>query len=160
MPQITVEIDDRALVAHFDRILPGVEAALETALKPVASAMAASARAAAAAHIRYLGKKPGLYLASIYGGTFRRPGMVGGFVRSASPLAHLLEEGFDYPAQEISAAAGSVLAFSFGSVDTMFARHVRREAMRVGAYPALGPAFDGLRGDVEAALRSAADGVE
>ena len=65
----------------------------KTALGPLAAELAQDARAAASAHIRYLGKNPGQYLASIYGGTFDKGARVGGFVRSGDPLAHLLEYG-------------------------------------------------------------------
>lgn len=97
MPAVSFTVDATAISAHLASIDADVEAALIEALKPLASSLAGEARSAAEAHIRFLGKKPGQYLASIYGGTFAKQGqlgrIVGMFVRSGNPLAHLLEHG-------------------------------------------------------------------
>jgi hypothetical protein len=86
-------IDAKSLVARLERMPDKVREALKRDLKPAAEEGAAQVRAAAAAHIRFLGKKPGQYLASTYGGVFDKENRVGGFIRSGNALAHLLEYG-------------------------------------------------------------------
>ena len=92
MPAFSFTVDTSRIDAHLEAIGPDVEKALLRALKPLASSMADEARSAASAHIRFLGKKPGQYLASIYGDMFARTAAraawFGGFVRSVrrSPI--------------------------------------------------------------------------
>jgi hypothetical protein len=84
-------IDASRLTARLDRMPDKVRESLAAALKPAAEEGAQMVRADATAHIRYLGQKPGQYVASIYGGVFAKGYRVGGFIRSGNALAHLLE---------------------------------------------------------------------
>lgn len=149
MPQIAFALDDRALVARLDGALPAVEAAIEAALRPLAASMADRARNLAIAHIRFEGKKPGQYLASIHGGVFRKPGRVGGYVRSGDPVAHLLEDGteerFRRTLPTVADVAGRALSGSTGIMPP---------------YPAIDPAFAAAAGDIRAALAAAARSVK
>ena len=143
MPAITFAVDDRALFAKLDRALPAVEDAIEAALKPLAKSMAAEAQALALAHIRTEGKNPGQYVASIHGGAFRKSGRVGGYVRSGSPLAHLLEEGTAERFRKVLPTVADV-AGRAGYTGAM------------PPFPALAPAFAGAESAVRAAIESAA----
>lgn len=156
MPQIKFSIDHSQFDAKLGRILPETEEAIETALKPVAQKIAHDAQGAALAHIRFFGDKPGRYLASIYGGTFRKPGAVGGFVRSKSPLAHLLELGFTYKEQDIFPKNEDVMAFYWENVGQVVLKHVHRQSMRIPDYPALGPAFAAAQDGIHSAIAGAA----
>ena len=153
---MTVKMDVSAerLVARIDKLLPSVREALVEALGPLARAMASDAQDRAAAHIRYLGKKPGQYLASIYGGTFDKDSIVGGFVRSGNPLAHLLEWGASVGPHEILPRIADALAFE-GSAGTAFAARVQNPGAEIPPYPAIGPAFEAAKDDIEAAVRKA-----
>ena len=144
MPQITFAIDDRAIFAKLDGALPTVQDAIEAALKPVAASMTDLARNLALAHIRYEGKKPGQYFASIRGGTFRKNGRVGGYVRSGNPLAHLLEEGTAERFRRTFKTVGEVVTGATGAMPP---------------YPAIEPAFEAKEGAVRAALEAAAKTV-
>jgi hypothetical protein len=156
---IEFTIDDARLTARLDKIAPDVRAALKAALAPAAESLAGEARALAAAHIRYLGKKPGQYLASIYGGLFDKGDRIGGFVRSGDPLAHLLEDGASLPARDIFPSAARVLAFD-GDAGQVFARVVHFPGATVPPYPAIAPAFESaegaLRDLIERTVRQAA----
>jgi hypothetical protein len=162
MPAVWFTVDTSRIDAHLETIGPDLERALLKALKPLAASMADEARSAAASHIRFLGKKPGQYLASIYGDVFAHEGqlgrVVGGFVRSASPLAHLLEHGATTPAHDILPSAADVLAFE-GDAGEIFARAVHHPGATIPAYPAIEPVLAARRSDVEdvmtAAVRSA-----
>lgn len=149
--KIEINIDASHAMAKLDGIGPNVHDALVKALAPLAQEVAAAARDFAVAHIRFEGKKPGAYLASIYGGVADKPGLVAGFVRSGHPLAHLLEEGANIPPHEIYPSAADVLAFE-GSAGDMFAAHVNSPGAVVPAYPAIAPAFDAARGEIESTL--------
>jgi hypothetical protein len=158
MPAVSFTVDTGRIDAHLEAIGPDVEAALLGALKPLASSIADEARSAAASHIRFLGKKPGQYLASIYGDTFARDGgqgrIVGGFVRSGSPLAHLLEHGAHTPPHEILPSAAEVLAFN-GDAGEVFAKAVHHPGATIPAYPAIEPVLSSRQGDVEAVIERA-----
>ena len=153
MPDLEFKVDDRKALARIEALLPNIRAALVDALGPIAQAMASDARQIALDHIRYEGTKPGAYLASIYGGTFDKDSIVGGFVRSGSPLAHLLEYGATTPPHEIMPSAADALAFE-GPAGTVFAKHVSSPGATIPAYPAITPAFADMRDAVEAAIRS------
>ncbi len=159
MPELEIKVDDRRALARVDALLPGIRAALVEALGPVAQAMATDARQIALDHIRYEGTKPGQYLASIYGGTFDKSSIVGGFVRSGNPLAHLLEYGATVPPHEIMPKAGNVLAFE-GDAGAVFARHVSSPGATIPAYPAITPAFAAARDALEAAMRGVIEGAD
>ena len=155
---IELKIDESRLVARLDKIGPDVHQALVQALNPLAQAVAAQARGLAAAHIRYLGKKPGAYLASIYGGVSEKPGSVVGFVRSGNPLAHLLEGGATIPAHDIFAKAGDVLAFE-GDAGMVYAKIVHSPGAIVPPYPAIEPAFTAARSEIERTVTDAVEGA-
>jgi hypothetical protein len=155
MPVVSFSVDTGRIDAHLETIGPDLEQALLAALRPLAASMADEARSAAASHIRFLGKKPGQYLASIYGDVFSRTGgagrVVGGFVRSGSPLAHLLEHGATTPAHEILPSAADVLAFQ-GDAGEVFARAVQHPGATIPAYPAIEPTLDSRESDVRAVI--------
>lgn len=150
--------DDR-IVAQIDRMGPDVKAALEDALRPLAASMAADAQARARAHIRFNGKKPGQYLASIVGGVSVKDARVLGYVRSGDPLAHIMEGGAQTPAHDILPSAADVLAFD-GDAGAVFARVVHHPGAIIPPYPAIAPAFaaraDEVRATIEKAVRTAA----
>jgi hypothetical protein len=158
MPAVSFTVDTARIDAHLDRIGPDLEQALLQALKPLSSSMADEARSAAASHIRFLGKKPGQYLASIYGDAFAKEGelgrVVGGFVRSGSPLAHLLEHGAHTPPHEILPSAADVLAFD-GSAGEVFARAVNHPGATIPAYPAIEPVLAARQSEVESVITEA-----
>jgi hypothetical protein len=145
MPAIEFRVDDARLAARLDKITPDVRAALKAALGPLAGELAQDARAAAAAHIRYLGKKPGQYLASIYGGTFDKESQVGGFVRSGDPLAHLLEYGTKDRYKKTLRTARDVL----GQLNAGFTG-------AMPAFPAIEPVLAANEGRIRVAVEDAA----
>ncbi len=151
MPQITFATSDRKAMARLDALLPDVRTALADALGPLAQEMTDDARNRALAHIRYEGKKPGAYLASIMGGTFEKGTVVGGYVRSGNPLAHLLEYGATLPEHEIYAKKGGLLVSSAGEI---FGRHVHFPGAPLPAYPAITPSLDEARSRVETILEA------
>ena len=154
MPEITFRVEASRLTATLDELPAAVRAAIERALGPVANEVAADARSLAEAHIRYFGQKPGQYLASIYGGTFTRGDRVGGYVRSGSPLAHLLEFGATIPPHDILPSAADVLAFD--DVGAVFARHVHSPGGVIPPYPAIEPAFTSHAAEIRDAIEGAA----
>ena len=158
MPSIEIQIDESSAVAKLDGASQGVHDALVRAIGPLAAAMAGEAMGLAAAHIRFQGKKPGQYLASIYGGVSDKNGRVLGFVRSGSPLAHLLEDGATIPAHDIFPSAADVLAFA-GDAGTVFARAVHSPGATVPAYPAIQPAFDSNVGTIQSTIEEAVMGA-
>lgn len=156
---IQINVDASHITARLENMLPSVHNALVKSLEPLALEGASAARDIASAHIHFYGKtKPGNYLASIYGGISDKGSRVTGFVRSASPLAHLLEYGAHLPAQLILPNAQDVLAFE-GSAGTVFARAVQFPGADVPAYPAIHPALAVIANRVEAILTDAVNGV-
>lgn len=156
MPAITFEVSTRGAEAKLDRILPDVEIAIQAALKPIASEMQHKAQGNALAHILWEGKKPGQFVASIRGGTFRKNGKVGAYVRSGNPLAHLLEEGYTYKAQDILPRVQDVMAFYwYGIGENVMFRKVHRDQMRVRAFGDLGRAFNDILPDARDVIERA-----
>lgn len=147
-------VSDDQIAVQLSRIGPDVRAALERALAPIAQGMAADAKANAEAHIRFLGVKPGAYVASIFGGVSSKAERVVGYVRSGSPLAHLLEYGAQTPAHVIESSVAEAMAFE-GGAGRVFARVVHHPGATIPAYPAIGPAFDARKGEIERALETA-----
>ena len=137
--------------AQLDEIGPDLRGALETRLRPIADAMAQDARARAQAHIRFFGTKPGAYVKSIKGGLASKEKRVLGYVRSGSPLAHLLEDGANTPPHVIGAAVKEALKFN-GSAGVVFARRVNHPGANIPAYPAIRPAFEAKTGEIRRAL--------
>lgn len=144
-------ITDNMATAQLDNIGPDVSAALKQKLGPIATGMAADAKSRAEAHIRFLGVKPGAYVASIYGGVSSKEQRVVGWVRSASPLAHLLEYGAQTPAHTIEASVKEVMAFA-GPAGKVFAARVNHPGAVIPAYPAIGPAFEARQGEIRTTL--------
>jgi hypothetical protein len=136
MPRIDLRIDDSHLTARLEEMGPKARQAVKTASSALAQQTAADARAFAAAHIRFLGKKPGLYLASIYGGVADKEKSIIGFVRSGNPLAHLLEYGTVERFKKSGASTGAA-----------------------PPYPAIAPAFVANRDRIEQAIIEAVRGV-
>ncbi len=158
MPELRLRVDTTRFVARLDKITPDIREALRRALGPLAREISADARDRAEAHIRYVGKKPGQYLASIYGGTFDQGERLGGYVRSGDPLAHILEHGASVPAHEILPSTADVLAFD-GGAGTLFAKSVNSPGATIPPYPAIEPAFTAAKGQIEAELTRAVKGA-
>lgn len=146
---IEITLDTTRLTARLDKMTPDVRAALKSALGPLAQELASNARGAAAAHIHYLGKKPGQYLASIYGGVSdKTEDRVVGFVRSGVPLAHLLEHGTAERYKESLRTVREVL----GQLHSGYTG-------AMPAYPAIEPVLSGAEDKVRDALESAVKGA-
>jgi len=156
MPVFQVVIADRASGPN-EHLLPGVREALKKALDPLQQRLTQDVRARALAHIHTTGKKPGLYLASIYGGVSDKTHRVSGYVRSSNPLAHLLEYGVaDTGAHDILPNVARVLKF-MGDAGAVFARLVHHPGANIPAYPAFGPALEARKAEIEATLTQAAE---
>ena len=155
MPTFDVSVDDgHALGVRLDAIGPNARAALKVTAGQIARDIDEDARARATAHFHTLGAKPGLYLAAFADGTYDKGDRVGGYVRNANGLAHLLEYGFTISDMTIYAKNGDVMAFG-GDVATVFRKMVHRHQTKVEAYPAIGPAFDAASPDIGPALITA-----
>ena len=148
----TLILNESRIVARLDAIGPSVRQKLIEVLTPLAEEVVADAKSRAQAHIRYLGLKPGEYLDSIKGGvSLKNDKRVTGYIRSGSPIAHLLEYGANVPAHEILPKIAKVLAFT-GSAGTVFAKAVHSPGATIPPYPALGPAFEARKSEIKAAL--------
>lgn len=144
-----LKIDATHATARLEAMGPKARQAIVEVLEPRAEAIAADARARALAHFHSLGLKPGQYLGSIYGGVSAKETRVTAFVRSSSPLAHLLEWGFTITDLMIFAKADGIMAFD-GGAGTVFAKAVHRHATEVQPYPAIYPAFEDAKSDIVA----------
>ena len=156
----TIEVNNNRLVAWMDAAAPNVRAKLVEVLTPLARAVETDARSLAEAHIRFFGKKPLVYLYSIRGGvSVKNEKRVTGYIRSGSPLAHLLEYGFTISDMIIQADGKAMLFQLLGQAT--FQNQVHRHMTQVQAYPALGPAFEAHRSEIEAGLiKAGKDGVK
>jgi hypothetical protein len=164
----TLVIDETHVTQVLDKIGPDVRQALTESLGQIAKSTEADARARAQAHIRFLGvKKPGTYAPSIKGGVADKGGSrITGYVRSAHPLAHLLELGFNITdlmivpgtGKNTSAQAGDIMKFA-GDAGDVFRAVVHRHATTVPPYPAIYPAFEAARPDIMDAFDKAAKGA-
>jgi hypothetical protein len=158
MPTITVTVTDTA-TDRLGRIGPTAHQALDRAIRGLTPELYADVLERAAGHIHTEGPKPGLYLASIAMGFYDKGQRMGGFVRSGSPLAHLLESGAKPPAHAIVASAAQALAFQ-GDAGMVFRRAVQHPGATIPPYPAFGPAMDAHRAEIterlQAAVREAA----
>ncbi len=144
-------VNRRMATAQLDEIGPNVREQLAARLRPIAAEMAADAKSRAQAHIRFLGVKPGAYVASIMGGVSEKQTRVLGYVRSGSSLAHLLEHGAQTPPHVIQAAAKEAMKFG-GSAGEVFAKRVKHPGATIPAYPAIQPAFDARKDDIRRAI--------
>ncbi|MFZ1109852.1 MAG: hypothetical protein WAN43_16075 [Rhodomicrobium sp.] len=168
MPTFRSTIDAQAAYARLDAIGPKARQALKDALTPIAPAMQSDARDIALAHIHSIGDpaKAGRYLASIRGGLTDKGYKIVGWLRSGSPLGHLLELGFTIKdwvivpgtGERTKSHLGALMAFDVGGVSKVV-KTVHRHATKVQAYPAIGPAFTKHRAEILAALDSVKDKV-
>ena len=149
-----MEVNSGNLTQRLESIGPKVRVALKGVLGPLAKAIEGDAKARASAHIHFIGlKKPGSYLESIKGGVADKGPKVTGYVRSGHPLAHLLEFGANTPAHEILPSASSVLAFLMPGAATVFAKAVKHPGAVIPPYPAIYPAFDARKGQIEQTMK-------
>jgi hypothetical protein len=152
-----VAFDTTAAFAKFDLADSNVREALLDELKPLAETIAADARRRAVAHFHSTGKKPGLYLASIYGDARAKgDSQVVGFVRSNNGLAHLLELGFTIRDWIIDSKGPYPMLFQVDG-EAVGARSVHRHATQVEPYPAIFPAFEAARPEIDDAFERARD---
>jgi hypothetical protein len=148
-------VDASHAVERITRMTPDIREALTRSLGQIAANVAADARARAQSHIHVLGLKPGAYVDSIKGGVAVKENRVTGYVRSGSPLAHLLEFGANVPPHEILPSIAQALAFD-GGAGTVFAAVVHSPGAAIPPYPAIYPAFEAAKPHIEAALIQAA----
>ena len=161
MPTFRQSIDASAAYAHLDAVGPKARQALKDALTPIAPAMQSDARDIALAHIHSIGDpdKAGRYLASIRAGVTDKGYAIMGWLRTPSPLGHLLELGFTIKdwvivpgtGERTKSHLGALMAFDVGGVSKVV-KTVYRHSTRVKAYPAIGPAFTKHRAEILAAL--------
>ena len=154
MSTLTVQITDNA-TDRLGNIGPNARTALLRVLRPLAQEIGDDVRGRAAAHIHTVGTKPGIYLASIQQGVYDKGSRrIGAFVRSGSPLAHLLEHGAKPPAHAIVAKTGDALMFT-GSAGEVFRRAVQHPGAIIPSYPAFEPALEEHRTEIIDALTAA-----
>lgn len=152
---ITVEIEASSAFAKLDGLAGQVRERFVASVKEIEKAILAEARANAVAHFHSVGKKPGVYLASFSGGVKETGGSVIGWVRNGARLAHLMEDGFTISDLMIHAEGGLMELFEADTVLVLYRREVHRHATPVQAYPAIGPAFEVHKPEIEAAARAA-----
>ena len=153
MPTFMITVTETA-TDRLGNIGPTAKHALDRVLRPLTQELYGDVLERAAAHIHTVGKKPGAYLASIQMGQYDKGKRMGGFVRSGSPLAHLLECGAKPPPHEIRASAAKALAFS-GDAGTVFRRAVQHPGATIPPYPAFGPAMEAHRAEITEKLTQA-----
>ena len=154
MPSLNIKVDDDRAMARIEDVAPKAREALADSLRDLADEIAGDARSRAQSHIRFLGKKaPGSYVQSIHGGVSEKDKQIVGYVRSSHPLAHLMELGFQITDYMILAKPGGVLADP--DTGTVYGKFVHRHATSVRPYPAILPAFEAARSDIETALEAA-----
>ena len=158
MPVITVTVADRA-TDRLGRIAPSAREALDRILRPKTRELYEDVLGRAQSHIHTVGKKPGEYLASIRMGFYDKEKRIGGYVRSGSPLAHLLEGGANPPPHEIKPSAADVLAFPGPSAGTVFAMAVQHPGAKIPPYPAFKPAMEAHAAEIRADLIAAVQGA-
>ena len=152
--QVKIDVADRRIVARLEAIGPTVREALKQALLPIVDAMESDAKSRATAHIHTMGTDPGKYLDSIYAGlNMKHETRVIGWLRSGSPLAHLLEFGAQTPAHDILASIGSILANE--TAGEVWGRLVHSPGAIIPAYPAIFPALEAQRETIETTLKEA-----
>ena len=153
MPTFMITVTETA-TDRLGNIGPTAKQALERVLRQLTQELYGDVLERAAAHIHTVGKKPGAYLASIQMGQYDKGKRMGGFVRSGSSLAHLLEGGAKPPPHEIRASAAKALAFS-GDAGTVFRRAVQHPGATIPPYPAFGPAMEAHRAEITEKLTQA-----
>ncbi|QAY96706.1 hypothetical protein CWB41_14000 [Methylovirgula ligni] len=150
----TLEIDDSRIFVRLEKVSPAVAGSLAAAVAALIGPLVSDAQALALAHIHTQGLNPGAYLESIHGGMSEKSGSVIGYLRSGSPLVHLLEDGAQTPAHDILPKSATVLAFE-GDAGRVYARAVHSPGATIPAYPALAPAFEEHAAQIADALRDA-----
>ena len=153
MPTFTITVTETA-TDRLGNIGPTAKQALDRVLRPLTQELYSDVLERAEAHIHTVGKKPGAYLASIQMGQYDKGKRMGGFVRSGSPLVHLLEGGAKPPPHQITASAASVLAFS-GDAGIVFRRAVQHPGATIPPYPAFRPAMEAHRTEITEKLTQA-----
>ena len=155
--EIEVEVSAQTAFAKLEGVSARVRDRFTENLKPIEEAMLTDARTAALAHFHSVGKKPGLYLGAFEGGVHEDDKRVVGWVRNANPLAHLLEYGFTI--SDLMIEAGGIMKFEAAGVGELYRRAVHRHATAVQAYPAIKPAFDAHKGEIQEAAERAVEGL-
>ena len=153
MPTFTITVTETA-TDRLGNIGPSAKQALDRVLRPLTQELYGDVLERAAAHIHTVGKKPGAYLASIQMGQYDKGKRMGGYVRSGSPLAHLLEGGAKPPLHTITASTASVLAFN-GDAGMVFRRAVQHPGATIPPYPAFKPAMEAHRTEITEKLTQA-----
>jgi hypothetical protein len=153
MPSFTVSVTDNG-TDRLGNIGPTAREAIDRVRRSMTPEMYQDVLGRALEHIHTQGPKPGLYAASIQFGYIDKGKRMGGFVRSGSPLAHLLESGAKPPPHTITASATNVLAFS-GDAGTVFRRAVQHPGATIPPYPAFGPAMEAHRTEITEKLTQA-----
>jgi len=153
MSTLTVKITDNA-TDRLGNISASARQAIDRVTRSITPAIYQDVLGRALEHIHTQGPKPGLYAASIQFGYYDKDRRLGGFVRSGSPLAHLLEHGAKPPAHAIVAKAGDALMFT-GSAGEVFRRAVQHPGAVIPPYPAFEPALEEHRTEIIDALTAA-----
>ena len=152
---LTVNVDSSSAFAKLDSLTGEVRERFAASIKQIEETILAEARINAVGHFHSFGKKPGRYLEAFRGGVKQTDSAVIGWVGNPSPLAHLLENGFTI--SDLMISANSVMKFELVGVAELYRRQIHRHATPVQAYPALRPAFDAHKGEVETAARRAVE---
>jgi len=151
----TMKVEARSAFAQFDGLADKVRQRFAGSIKRTEEAILAEARANAVAHFHSVGAKPGVYLASFSGGVKETNGSVIGWVRNGARLAHLMEDGFTISDLMIQAKGGVMAWMEANSVAALYRREIHRHATPVQAFPAIRPAFEAHKAEIEAAARAA-----
>ena len=151
---IRMEIDASSAFAKLDGMAADVRQRFAASVKEIEEKILAEARANAVSHFHSVGKKPGVYLASFSGGVNQTKGSIIGWVRNGARLAHLMENGFTI--SDLLIQSKDVMAFlDAGSVAALYRSQVHRHATPVQAYPAIKPAFEAHKAEIETAASAA-----
>jgi hypothetical protein len=149
-----LEIDAASVFAKLDGVGEEVRKRFAASAKAIEEKMLADAKANAVRHFHSVGEKPGVYLASFSGGVKETDGGVIGWVRNGARLAHLMEYGFTISDFIIGGGVDALMRFD-GDVGAVYRREIHRHATAVQAYPAIGPAFEAHKDEIETAARDA-----
>jgi len=153
------EVHSQSAFAALDGVSEKVIDRFAEELRPIEQAMLDDARARAVAHFHSVGAKPGLYLAGFKGGVTVKHGSAIGFVGNSNQLAHLFERGFTISDLMIYARNAEVMKFAAGGVGDLYRKAIHRHATHVKPYPAILPAFEARKGEIEAAAERAVEGL-
>ena len=152
---ISIDIQASSLFAKLEGMSGKVRERFAASMKRTEESILSQARSNAVAHFHSVGNKPGVYLSAFSGGVKETPGSITGWVRNGARLAHLMENGFTISDLMIQADSGAMAFFEANSAAEPYRRNVHRHATDVQAFPAIGPAFEAHRAEIEAAARAA-----